>query len=53
MTDFTLLLRLYIHIWNVYLQSCIQSLRYVKSLELLVIFGQMLFHWLTDEIIIL
>lgn len=37
----------------IYLQSCIQSLRYIKFLELLVVFGQMLFHWFADKIIIL
>ena len=36
-----------------YLQSCIQSLRHIEFLELLVVFGQMLLNWLTNEIIIL
>lgn len=36
-----------------YLQGSVQSFRHIKLLQLLVIFGQMLPHWLTDKIIIL
>lgn len=38
---------------NSYLERRIQSFGYVKFLQLFVIFGQMLFHRLTDKKIIL